>query len=100
MALSLASQQLIWIKQGLDQLWQSINYSVTSKKGTEVDYLLGDNQGLLELAKNPNINHQSKHIDIYHHFVLEQLEAGDFSIIYIPMADNLADILTKHLPKP
>ena len=100
MALSLTSRQLVWIKQGLDQLRQSVKYSVTSKEGAEVDYLLGDNQGSLEFAKNPHINHRSKHIDIHHHFVRERLEAGDFSIVYIPTADNLADILTKHLPKP
>ena len=53
MALSLTSRQLIWIKRGLDQLRQMANYSVTNKQDTEVDYLLGDNQGSLELAKTP-----------------------------------------------
>ena len=57
MALSLTSRQLVWIKRGLDQLRQSVKYSVTSKEGAEVDYLLGDNQGSLELAQNPRINH-------------------------------------------
>ena len=101
MALSRTSRQLVGIQRGLDQLRQSIKYSVTgtTTKGAEVDYLLGDNQGLLELTTNPRINHRSKHIDIHHHFVREQLEAGDFSIVYIATADNLADILTKHLPK-
>ena len=101
MALSLTSRQLVWIKRGLDQLRQTAHYSVTSKQGTGVDYyLLGDNQGSLELTKNPRINSRSKHIDIHYHCVREQLEAGDFSIVYIPTADNLADILTKYLPKP
>ena len=65
-----------------------------------MDYLLGDNQGSLELAKNPRINHRSEHIGIHHRFVRGRLEAGDFSIVYIPTANNLADILTKYLPKP
>ena len=100
MALSLTSRQLVWIKRGLDQLRQSIESSVTSKEGAEVDYLLSDNQGSLELTKNPRINHRSKHIDIHHHFIRERLEVGDFSIVCIPTADNLVDILTKHPPKP
>ena len=46
MALSLTSQQLVWIKRGLDQLRQSVKYSVTSK-GAEVDYLLGDRKSVV-----------------------------------------------------
>ena len=74
MALFLTSRQLVWIKRGLDQLRQTAHYSVTSKQGPGADYyLLGDNQGSLELAKNPRINNRSKHIDIHYHFVRERL---------------------------
>jgi hypothetical protein len=60
MAMSLAAKQLMWIKKGTDDL--SLH---------DVDYhLLGDNQGPLELVRNPII--RSKHIDIHYHFVRER----------------------------
>ena len=37
---------------------------------------------------------------MHYHYVRQQLEDGNFGILYVPTADNLADLLTKHLPKP
>ena len=54
----------------------------------------------MELAKNPRVNSRSKHIDVHYHYVRQQLEDGNFGILYVPTADNLADLLTKNLPKP
>ena len=99
MAMSFASRHLIWLQRGLQQLRQHTSYGVATDNH-EVDYLLGDNQGALELAKNHRINNRSKHIDTHYHFVREQLEAGTFDLLYVPTDDNLADIFTKSLPKP
>ena len=54
----------------------------------------------MELAKNPRVNSRSKHIDVHYHYVRQQLEDRNFGILYVPTADNLADLLTKNLPKP
>ena len=101
MAMSLASRHLIWLQRGL-QLFRGIS-STSSSVATashDLDYLLGDNQGALELAKNPRINSRSKHIHVHYHYVRQQIEDGNFGILYVPTADNLADLLTKNLPKP
>ena len=89
MAMSLAAKQLMWIKKGTDDLRLDVDY-----------YLLGDNQGLLELARNPRIHGRSKHINTHYHFVREKVEEGHFTLLYVPTHDNLADLLTKALPKP
>ena len=103
MAMSLASRHLIWLQRGL-QLFRGIASASTSSSiataSHDLDYLLGDNQGALELAKNPRINSHSKHINVHYHYVQQQLEDGNFDILYVPTSDNVADLLTKNLPKP
>jgi hypothetical protein len=90
MAMSLAAKQLMWIKRGTDDLrLQDVDY-----------YLLGDNQGSLELARNPGVHGRSKHIDTHYHFVREKVEEKHFELLYVPTQENLADLLTKALPKP
>jgi hypothetical protein len=58
MAMSLVSRHLVWLQHGLQQLQQHITYSVATGNH-EVDYLLDDNQGALEQAKNHPINNPS-----------------------------------------
>jgi len=99
MAMSLATRHLVWLRCGLQLLRQHITYSVATDNH-KVDYLLGDNQGVLELAKNHRYNNRSKHIDTHYHHVHEQLEASAFDLMYLPTEDNLADLFTKNLPKP
>ena len=38
-----------------------------------------DNQGALQLSKNPMSNSNSKHIDVRHHFLREFVRQGDIS---------------------
>ena len=54
-----------------------------------------DNQGALNLAKNP-INHQrSKHIDIKYHFIRLEAQIGNSKLQYVPTDCNVAGIFTK-----
>ncbi|KAH0607014.1 uncharacterized protein H6S33_003002 [Morchella sextelata] len=89
MALSLAARQLVWIRNALHELQQQYQY-----------FIHADNTGSIELCRNPRIHDQSKHIDVHYHYTREQLEAGTFEILYVPTEDNVADIMTKGLPKP
>ena len=58
-----------------------------------------DNQGAINLAKNP-VNHQrSKHIDIKYHFIRSEIQAGNVKLEYVPTEDNVADIFTKPATK-
>lgn len=58
-----------------------------------------DNQGAEFLVRNPVTKKRSKHIDIKYHYLREKYESNDIDIIYVPSAENVADLLTKCLPK-
>jgi kynurenine formamidase len=57
-----------------------------------------DNQACIMLTYNP-INHScTKHIDIQHHFIHEQVANKEIYLQYCSTKDMLADIPTKQLP--
>lgn len=62
--------------------------------------MLGDNQGSLSLANNPENHQRTKHIDIQYHYVRESVESGAITIEYCPTKSMLADIFTKPLNNP
>ncbi len=39
-----------------------------------------------------------KHIDVWYHFIRWVIEQGSLHLIYCPMDDMVADMLTKALP--
>ena len=59
-----------------------------------------DNQGAIRLVENPGIHQRSKHIEVRHHFIRDQVENGVLKLEYIPTAAQRADVLTKALPGP
>ena len=58
-----------------------------------------DNLWCIGLAKNPVHHARTKHINIQHHFVWEQVESGEAELKPIPTSHQLADVLTKALTK-
>ncbi|GJV18631.1 retrovirus-related pol polyprotein from transposon TNT 1-94 [Tanacetum coccineum] len=73
--------------------------------GTDYDFafnkipLYCDNRGAIALCCN-NVQHSmSKHIDIRHHFIREQVEKGMVELYFVTMDYQLADIFTKALPR-
>jgi len=58
-----------------------------------------DNQNTLKAASNPMYHEQSKHIELWLHFIREKIRAGTVETIYIQTHDQIADILTKPLGK-
>jgi len=56
-----------------------------------------DNQGSMHLTKNPEYHTRTNHIDIQHHFIQETIEMKKVELIYCPMQDMEADVLTKPL---
>ena len=51
-----------------------------------------DNQAL---TVNPAVKHQTKHIDIQHHYIQEQYENKVIEPYHIPGEENPADLFTK-----
>ncbi|GJS68163.1 retrovirus-related pol polyprotein from transposon TNT 1-94 [Tanacetum coccineum] len=79
-----ACQQALWMKQAL------IDYDVP---------IMCDNKGTTDLSKNPVQHSHSKHIEIRHHFLRDNIQKGHISIEKVSSIDNIADILTKPLKR-
>ncbi|GJU32724.1 retrovirus-related pol polyprotein from transposon TNT 1-94 [Tanacetum coccineum] len=82
-----ACQQALWMKQDL------IDYDV---RLDDVP-IMCDNKGAIDLSKNPVQHSRTKHIEIRHHFLRDNVQKGHVSIEKVPSVDNIADILTKPL---
>lgn len=60
--------------------------------------LHGDNEMSINLTKNAESQHRTKHIDVQHHYVRELVNKGEFTVKWIPSSEMLADGMTKALP--
>jgi hypothetical protein len=56
-----------------------------------------DNTSAINISKNPVQHSRTKHIDIKHHFLHDLVESEVVSLSFIPIENQLADILTKPL---
>nr|GEW21243.1 hypothetical protein [Tanacetum cinerariifolium] len=75
--------------------WSSKKQKSTAISTTEAEYIAIT----IALCCN-NVQHsRSKHIDIRHHFIREQVEKGMVEFYFIMMNYQLADIFTKALPR-
>ncbi|GKE45571.1 hypothetical protein Tco_1472855 [Tanacetum coccineum] len=84
-----ACQQALWMKQAL------IDYGV---RLDDVP-ILCDNKGAIDLSKNPVKHSRTKHIEIHHHFLYDNVQKGNISIEKVASEDNIADIFTKPLKR-
>jgi hypothetical protein len=58
-----------------------------------------DNQSCIKLSENPLFHDRSKHIEIRYHFIHEWVHRGAVQLQYVSTYDQVADILTKALPR-
>nr|GEW52841.1 retrovirus-related Pol polyprotein from transposon TNT 1-94 [Tanacetum cinerariifolium] len=57
------------------------------------------NKGAIDLSINLVQHSRTKHIEIHHHFLRDNVQKGHMSIEKVPSVDNIADILTKPLKR-
>jgi hypothetical protein len=64
--------------------------------------ILNNNQSTLDVVHKLVFVYPKRlcHISIKHAFVNNHINQGDISIGYIPGNENLANLLTKHIPAP
>lgn len=90
MAASLASCEAIWLRKMLFGLFgQPLRPSV----------IYCDNQSCIKLTENPVFHDRSKHIGIRYHFIRDYVQKGAVKLEYISIDEQVADILTKALPR-
>nr|GFC39978.1 copia protein [Tanacetum cinerariifolium] len=84
-----ACQQALWMKQA------RIDYDVRLDEFP----IMCDNKGAIDLSKNLVQHSRTKHIEIHHRFLLDNVQKGHISIKKVSSVDNIADILTKPLKR-
>lgn len=88
MAASAAVKESLWLR------------SLLMQRPIEPITINIDNQAALRLIKNPKFYKRTKHIDVFRfHFIREKFENGEINISYIHSSNQLADIMTKALPR-
>ncbi|GMF45584.1 unnamed protein product [Phytophthora fragariaefolia] len=88
MVLSLCVQEMLWTRSMLKDM---------GKEQEDATQIWEDNQGAIALAQNAGYHARSKHVDIRHHFIRENVENGTVKVDYIDTKRQLANMLTKSL---
>ena len=81
--------QLLWIKQYLE------DFGIIIKAIP----LMCENTSAVSMEKNPVQYKRTKHIDVRHHFLRDNVEKGNIVLTYCPTEEQIADIFTKGLSK-
>ncbi|GJT93212.1 retrovirus-related pol polyprotein from transposon TNT 1-94 [Tanacetum coccineum] len=88
-AMSGCCAQILWMRSQLSDYGFAYNHIP----------LYCDNKSAIALCCN-NVQHsRSKHIDIRHHFIKEQVKKGVVELYFVRTEYQLADIFTKALPR-
>ncbi|KAH0773283.1 hypothetical protein KY290_010420 [Solanum tuberosum] len=69
------------------------------KQNTGLSQVFCDNIGVTYLCRNPVFHSRMKHVAIDFYFVHDQVESGKISVHHIPTGAQLANALTKALPR-
>ncbi|GJR30384.1 copia protein [Tanacetum coccineum] len=84
-----ACQQALWMKQAL------VDYDIR----LDDIPIMCDNKRAIDLSKNLVQHSRTKHIEIRHHFLRDNVQKGNIFIEKVSSKDNIADILTKPLKR-
>ncbi|KAL8087683.1 hypothetical protein AgCh_037723 [Apium graveolens] len=79
--------QILWMQQTLQDF--GMYYSNIS--------IYCDNTSTINISKNPVMHSRTKHIDVRHHFLRDNVSKGNIELIYISTEKQRADIFTKPL---
>lgn len=83
-------REIVWVRRLISEISFSKELNAT---------LYMDNQSAIKLIKNPVFHKRSKYIDIRYHYIRDKYEQQDFLLEYINTNDQVADLLTKPLPR-
>ena len=88
-ALSGAVKEALWIQSILEEM------TFKQERYTVIDQ---DNKSMIALANHPMNHARTKHINVAHHFIRENIEDKMIELRYCATEDMKADIMTKILP--
>jgi hypothetical protein len=84
-------QEIQWTRHLLAEL------GLTVRAQSEVN---GDNEGTIKLSVEGHLSERTKHVQVHYHFVKEACDADEIKIVWVPTAQQRADVLTKALRQP
>jgi hypothetical protein len=87
-----AAKEAIWLKQLVSEIWKD---QITNSPTT----IYIDNQSAIAIAKNPEFHDRTKHIEVRHHFLRQQVDSNAIVLKYLPTDKQVADVLTKGLAR-
>lgn len=90
-ALALVVTELTWLRSLLTELHFPLS--------KEPPIIYCDNQSTVSLSANPVLHSRTKHLELDLYFVREQVQKNLISVTHISAVDQVADILTKPLPR-
>ena len=82
--------QAIWIRKLL------VDLHMNQIEPTEI---FVDNQAAIAISKDPVFHGKTKHFNIKLYHLREEQRAGEIKLIYCKTEEQIADVLTKALPK-
>ncbi|KAE9332538.1 Retrovirus-related Pol polyprotein from transposon TNT 1-94 [Phytophthora rubi] len=88
-ALAHCTREVLFLRQLLKELGYEQAATVINE----------DNQACIAIAENPAQHSRVKHIDVRYHFIREHVQHKDVNLQYVVSKDNVADALTKGLPR-
>jgi hypothetical protein len=91
MACCFATREAVWLRRLLNEV------GLAMKGPTPLHQ---DNSGCVSLSGNWRADQRTKHIDVQYHYVREQVEAKSVLVKRIATTEQVADALTKPLPRP
>ena len=83
--------ETLWLKMLLDEL------KVAGKMPMRI---YCDNKAAINISHNPVHHDRTKHVEVDHHFIKENIDKGTICITYVPTSERAADLSTKGLWKP
>lgn len=89
-AASLASKELLWLRQLLIDMKVPVTKTIN---------MYEDNQACIRLIESEQQGARTKHIDVSFHHIRDLREKGLIDIKYCPSGQMLADVFTKPLPR-
>jgi hypothetical protein len=88
-----SGQDIIWLSPLLKEISFAIGFSINL-----IPVLRNDNKGAISLLENPMYYHATRHINIQLYWIQYHVDKS-FTLKFCSSQENLADFLTKSLPK-
>ena len=85
------SKQVLWLRNLLTFL---------HRPPTAATVLYEDNDACIRMVANRVVSARNKHVELRAHFIRQLYNDGSIVLKYIPTAHQIADALTKSLPRP